>query len=53
VYVPEEVNFRIVFAPLTVTVGDPVYVLEHLAVGMDRMTTPEPPAPPALEVFNE
>jgi hypothetical protein len=36
VYVPDEVNFNIVFAPLTVTVGEPVYTLEHFVVAMTR-----------------
>ena len=38
--------FKIVFVPLVVTVGEPVVVPVYLAVGMDKITTPEPPAPP-------
>jgi hypothetical protein len=34
-----------VFEPLVVTVGDPVVVPEYLAVGIDKIITPEPPAP--------
>jgi hypothetical protein len=45
--VPEELYFNIVFVPLTVTIGDPVVVFVHIAVGIERMTTPEPPDNPA------
>jgi hypothetical protein len=44
VYVPELLKVRIVFAPLVVTVGEPVVVPEYFAVGMDKITMPEPPA---------
>jgi hypothetical protein len=46
VYEPDAVYVRIVFAPLVVTVGEPVVVPEYLAVGIERITTPEPPAAP-------
>jgi hypothetical protein len=36
-----------VFDPLVVTVGEPVVVPEYLFVGIDKMTTPEPPEPAA------
>ena len=38
-----------VFAPLVVTVGVPVVTPVYEAVGIDKITTPEPPFPPPLE----
>ena len=39
-----------VLEPLVVIVGDPVVVPEYLAVGTDRITTPDPPFPEARPV---
>jgi hypothetical protein len=44
--VPEPVKVKIVLAPLVVTVGEPVNTPEYDAVGILRITTPEPPTPP-------
>jgi hypothetical protein len=44
VYVPEAVNFIIVFEPEVVTVGLPVVVPVYKELGTDKITTPEPPA---------
>jgi hypothetical protein len=38
-----------VFEPLVVIVGLPVVVPVYAEVGTDKITTPEPPAPPLLE----
>ena len=43
---PVPVNVNIVLAPLVVTVGLPVVVPVYLAVGIDSITTPEPPLKP-------
>jgi hypothetical protein len=40
------VYFNIVLLPLVVTVGLPVVVPVYEAVGIERITTPEPPDPP-------
>jgi hypothetical protein len=40
------VKDKIVFAPLVVTVGEPVDVFEYEDVGTERINTPLPPAPP-------
>jgi hypothetical protein len=47
-----------VFEPLVVTVGEPVVVPVYRDVGIERITTPEPPvelapAPPPVEVIEE
>jgi hypothetical protein len=47
VYEPDDVNCKIVFNPLVVTVGEPVVFPEYPEVGIDRITTPLPPLPPA------
>jgi hypothetical protein len=39
-----------VFAPDVVTVGLPVVIPEYLAVGIDKITIPEPPPPPAVGI---
>jgi hypothetical protein len=36
----------VVFDPDVPTTGLPVYVPEYLAVGIDKITTPDPPAAP-------
>jgi hypothetical protein len=39
-------NFTTVFEPDVVTTGDPVVVPVYEAVGIRRITTPDPPFPP-------
>ena len=39
----------IVFDPLVVTVGEPVTTPLYVEVGSDKITIPEPPAPPLVE----
>jgi hypothetical protein len=47
VYVPDpDVQVIMVLEPEVVIVGEPVVVPEYLDVGTDKITTPEPPAPP-------
>jgi hypothetical protein len=48
VYVPEDVNVRMVLVPDVVTVGEPVVVPVYSAVGKDNITTPEPPSDPTV-----
>ena len=45
-YEPEPVNVKIVFDPDVVIVADPTTVPVKFTVGIERMTTPEPPAAP-------
>ena len=41
------------FDPLVVTVGEPVVTPEYLAVGTERIITPEPPVAPLFEPAHE